>query len=378
MLKFSPPRITHINDVLPYIEGKPEIAVGYRDDYTMIDYMYAGKDTFDNVFARECRGLKFAPDGRLLARPFHKFHNLNEKEEYQEHLIDFSLPHVMLDKLDGSMVHTILLNGKVRLMTRKGFSEVALKAEKWLATLPEAEKANYNALMNGYPVSDFTHCFEYVAPHNQIVVFYEQESMILTAIRHIETGEYIRYDEMVAEAERCGVPVVQPYPLACFDEAAVRADPTNEGLVVRFADGSMVKVKAEVYCAKHGAVDSVSHCHGVLELAFANVLDDVLPNLSGEFKQRVIDYREAFFTALDQVKARIAAETDQHADLDQKAFALMIKDHPWKGHMFGYRKLQDINQVIDGYITRTSFKGKRVQDVCEELGLPYETDLGRW
>ena len=38
---------------------------------------------------------------------------------------------VTLDKLDGSMVHSIILHGRVRLMTRKGFSEVALKAEAW-------------------------------------------------------------------------------------------------------------------------------------------------------------------------------------------------------------------------------------------------------
>lgn len=382
MLKFDPPIIKHIDEVLPYIQDKPEIMVGYREDYTVIDYVYAAHETFNNVYARECRGLKFAPDGTLLARPYHKFHNLNEKEEYQEHLIDFSKPNVMLDKLDGSMVHSIILHGRVRLMTRKGFSEVALKAEAWMGNRPVLTGQNtseYGLLFSGtYPVTEFTHCFEYVAPHNQIVVFYEQESIILTAIRHIETGEYVPYHEMVVEAQRCGVPVVQPYPLAAFDVAAVRADAVNEGLVVRFANGSMLKVKADIYCAKHGAVDSVSHCHGVLELAFANVLDDVLPNLAGEFKQRVIDYRDGFFAALDVAKAKLIAETEQHDDLDQKTFALTINDHPWRGHLFQYRKLRDADKVFNSYIERTSFKGKKVQEVCEELGLPYEADLGRW
>ncbi len=382
MIKFDPPVIRHIDDVLPHIAAKPEIVVGYRDDYTMIDYVYAAHGTFDNVYARECRGLKFAPDGRLLARPYHKFHNLNENEDYQEHAIDFSQPHVMLDKLDGSMVHTIALGGRLRLMTRKGFSEVALKAQQWLDAQPEVGNqvtSAYGLLFGGtYPASHFTHCFEYVAPHNQIVVFYEEETLILTAIRHIETGLYVPYADLVAEAQRCGVPVVQPYPLSAFDEAAVRADPDNEGLVVRFANGSMVKVKADIYCTKHGAVDSVSHCHGVLELAFANVLDDVLPNLAGEFKQRVIDYRDAFFHALDITKARLITAVEEYDHLDQKEFALTIKDHPWRGLMFGYRKSRDADQVVDDYVKRTSFKGKRVQEVCRELNLPYEEDLGRW
>lgn len=381
-MKFDPPIIRSIDDVLPYIQDKPEIVVMRRDDYVAIDYVYAANDTFDNVFARECRGLKFAPDGRLLARPYHKFHNAGEKEETLLHNIDFSQPHVMLDKLDGSMVHTVVLGGRVSLMTRKGFSEVAIKAQRWMDAQPEVGNqvtSVYGLLFGGtYPASHFTHCFEYVAPHNQIVVFYPEETIILTGIRHTETGAYISYEDMVAEAQRCGVPVVQPYPLVSFDIDAVKSDPINEGLVVRFRDGSMVKVKADIYCTKHGAVDSVSHCHGVLELAFANVLDDVLPNLAGEFKQRVIDYRDAFFRSLDIAKAKLITAVEEHDDLDQKEFALVIKDHPWRGLMFGYRKTRDADKVVDDYVKRTSFKGKRVQEVCRELNLPYEEDLGRW
>lgn len=42
----------------------------------MINYLYTLDNTFDSAVARECRGLKFDPDGKLIARPFHKFFNL--------------------------------------------------------------------------------------------------------------------------------------------------------------------------------------------------------------------------------------------------------------------------------------------------------------
>jgi len=165
------PHIEHIDDVLPHISDKPEFIVGRHDDYSYIDYVFSTQTAFDNVYSRECRGLKFDKSGKLVGRSYQKFHNLNENEEYQEHNIDFSQPHVVLDKLDGSMVHTVLLNGDIRLMTRKGFSEVAIKAERFLS-----KSTRYNGLfsLSAYPLDQFTFTFEYVAPHNQIVIFYHK------------------------------------------------------------------------------------------------------------------------------------------------------------------------------------------------------------
>ena len=54
-----------------------------REGFTVIDYQVMMPDTFppltDEISAlrRECRGIKFGTDGKILARPFHKFFNLN-------------------------------------------------------------------------------------------------------------------------------------------------------------------------------------------------------------------------------------------------------------------------------------------------------------
>jgi len=58
---------------------------------------------------RECRGLIFdAKTGELLSRRFHKFFNINEKEESMlENMTDLSGGHIILEKLDGSMIGTI-------------------------------------------------------------------------------------------------------------------------------------------------------------------------------------------------------------------------------------------------------------------------------
>ena len=69
--------------MLPHIQGRSDFVVAVRDGYTVIDYVYALPDSFDNPYRLECGGIKFAPDGSVLARPFHKFFNIGEKPDTQ-------------------------------------------------------------------------------------------------------------------------------------------------------------------------------------------------------------------------------------------------------------------------------------------------------
>lgn len=51
-----------------------------------------------------------------------RFFNVNEANESREEKIDLTQPHVILEKLDGSMIGPIIVNGKVRMTTKKGYS----------------------------------------------------------------------------------------------------------------------------------------------------------------------------------------------------------------------------------------------------------------
>lgn len=56
---------------------------------------------------RELRGLIFsAADGTVISRRFHKFFNIGELPETQPEKVDMSIPFVVLEKLDGSMIGT--------------------------------------------------------------------------------------------------------------------------------------------------------------------------------------------------------------------------------------------------------------------------------
>ncbi|WP_299988122.1 hypothetical protein [uncultured Ruegeria sp.] len=68
--------------------------------------------------------MKFDPNGKLIARPFHKFLSLGEKRPVQEEPWDVS--HAVLDKLDGSMIHPAIAGDEMVFMTRMGISARAI------------------------------------------------------------------------------------------------------------------------------------------------------------------------------------------------------------------------------------------------------------
>ena len=79
-----------LQEALEAVKDKPEFSVNTRDFGTVIDYNVAFKETFVGKTDRETgilknlRGTCFGPDGSIVRLPYHKFHNLNENEEYHE------------------------------------------------------------------------------------------------------------------------------------------------------------------------------------------------------------------------------------------------------------------------------------------------------
>lgn len=63
-------------------------------------------------------------------------------------MLDFTQPHVVMEKLDGSMIHpAIVSSDEVVFMTRMGHTDVARKAERHLT--PELSDICRGILMGG-------------------------------------------------------------------------------------------------------------------------------------------------------------------------------------------------------------------------------------
>ncbi|TPM59014.1 hypothetical protein FJ959_09080 [Mesorhizobium sp. B2-2-4] len=313
--------INHINDVLPHIEGRPDFVVAHKDGYSVIDYVFAGVDTFDHPARIECRGLKFTPDGRILSRPLHKFMNIGQTPDTQPDKIDFGQPHTIMDKLDGSMIHPAIVDGEVVLMTRMGRTDVARKAERHLTDRVRA--SCFGLLEDGV-----TPIFEWTAPDNRIVVRYDESALTILALRDNRTGYYWTMEWVRKAAKDMKVPAVRThdstYASATDFLAYARAIQGAEGFVVRFDSGLWVKAKGEDYVLKHKAKDSILQEKNILALVLSGGLDDVLPLLDEPDANAAREYAAAVDAGIaetaDELEHRVAANNN----LPQKEFALQF------------------------------------------------------
>lgn len=337
------PSITHINDVLPAIEGSKEFIVAQKEGYTVINYVMAGEETFppvilgsdDSMYGqytdhkaalrRECRGLIFCSEtGRVLSRGYHKFFNQNEREETR--LLDLSKSHVILEKLDGSMIRPLFLKGakRPRWVTKMGITEVGMQVETWLAENPELQE-KYEKLAEVTRRIEFTPIFEWCSRKQRIVLDYPQDQLILTAIRHNYSGIYTTFP-VLQEWTSYGIPIVQETTAGYLDQESV------EGIVIRFDDGHMVKVKTDWYVLRHKALDGLRSEKNVLKLILQDGLDDVIPLLDEGTKKRVTDYSTNVTTNIRNLARNYLAWVhNENPKTGRRDFADLAKkmEHPW-------------------------------------------------
>jgi RNA ligase len=328
-MNYEFPEINHIDDVIPHIEDWQEFRVMEKDWYTVINYMVSLDETFSLVrershynmkMRRECRGLIFDTEtGKLLSRPYHKFFNVGEREETAINKVNLYEPHVVLEKLDGSMIRPIPTKEGFRLATKAGVTDVAMNAEVFIA-----DKPNYRQFILEMIDNRRTPIFEWCSRKNRVVVDYPEDQLILTGIRDTETGAYVTYYKMVAMAKHDSIPVVKAVDgLAVQDinlfVEQVREWDDGEGVVLRFDTGHMVKVKSADYVLRHKSKDSISQEKNVLQTILNDSVDDLVPLLTPEDAERVKEFQNAFW----------ASVMDLCIDIDH-LFQMGVKKYPDK------------------------------------------------
>ncbi len=325
-MNYQFPIIKTIDDVLPHIAGRNEFVVANRDFGTVINYAVAMADTFDMTgpddlsgsVRRECRGLIFDRDGNLISRPFHKFFNIGEREETQPHRIDLSQPHTIMEKMDGSMIRPLVIDGHLRLATKMGVTEVAMDAEAWLA----AQSSSHRVWLVKQMMFGETPIFEWVSPFNQIVLAYEEADLVYLGNRNNTTGEYsFLEDHPFTKVPRYGSVEGNLNDYL----AGAREQQGREGDIIAFADGHRVKVKNDWYVRIHKVLDRVRFDRNIVKLILKEEIDDAAPLLPPHSAERIRNFETDFWRAFKQKEnrlygLRIAAQ--QSYDDDRKRIAL--------------------------------------------------------
>ena len=315
-------KIMNIRDLLPLVDKKDEFIVMDKGDFTVIDYVYQDKDTFEYPELMECRGIKFDKEGLIIARPFRKFFNYGE----QGSDLPIHRPHTITTKLDGSMIHPALLGRHLYFMTRKGHTDVAKKAERFVLS----SKAQYAAFSRHMINNGWTPIFEYVGPDNRILLRYDESSLVLLAARHMVEGTIMSPVDLIDVAESYEIPLVsEPEGMEgdLIADVAKFVEHTRglidaEGYVIYFDDGYMVKIKAEDYVLKHRALDDFSSKKKVVALCAQGFMDDVLPILDDADRQELLDFNDAVQMEVARYSGAIQniAQKVTHGEIARKDF----------------------------------------------------------
>lgn len=327
-LHYPFPIIRHLDDVLPHIAGRPEfIRVDKDGGYTVINYVFQTEDTFPPVvdtataILRECRGLIFdTATGKILSRRFSKFFNLGEKPDART--IDVSKPHNVLDKLDGSMISPLLINGGVRWVSKMGVTDVSMQAETFAATRESYERFAAHCIGKGV-----TPIFEWMSRRNRIVLDYGADQLTLVAARRNEQGTYMPRHWLESAAEEYGlslVPIVASALTSLTFVEDLRKMEGIEGIVITFDDGHMVKVKTDWYVQLHRAKDQIARERHLIALILNDKIDDLLPALPDDDRARVLRFQAALNHDLSTFGAAVSTvmRMVRKEGWDRKSFAL--------------------------------------------------------
>ena len=311
-MNYKFPVITHIDPVLEAIEGRDEFIIAKKDGYNVISYVVTKDDTFSysdwhaGTIRRECRGLIFdEKTGEIRRRPFHKFFNVNEREETQMNMFSLDNYHELYHKLDGSMVTPFRVGtgmDNIRWATKMGITDVAMQVEEFIA----GANWNYQDLAYECLALGITPIFEWCSKKQQIVLEYPEDMLVLLAARYIESGLYLRHNALVELGERFNVKVcanVERTFISANNFSSLvgetKEETDREGYVMVFDFGHRIKIKTDWYVRLHKMYDKLRYDRNIAQLIMHDELDDMIPTLLKDQKDRVLEYSENFWYAFD-------------------------------------------------------------------------------
>lgn len=311
------------------------VKVNQHPTVELFIYNYSETAQFERIWNEvtlQCRGLILDAQGRIVARPFPKFFNLEE-------LVDKPIPNLpfeVYEKMDGSLGISYAIGTKIFIATRGSFiSEQSVKANELLNT----KYATAKALMN----PAITYLFEIIYPKNRIVLDYgDKEVLVLLGMIETATGKELPLTNI-------GFPMVKKYD-GLSDIQALKALAYNnkEGFVVRFSNNFRLKVKFEEYVRIHRIITKVSS-----KTIWENLMADQ------PFKEILERVPDEFYEWVEVTKARLEKEYEQIENIakseykelaTRKETALYFQTCQYPKILFSMLDGKDYSETIWRYI----------------------------
>ena len=296
---------------------------------------------------KSCRGLVLDEGGKVVAKSFDKFFNM---EEHSPEEIP-NEPFEVFEKLDGSLGILFNYGGEWILATKGSFaSDQAAKGMQML------KKYDYERLDPG-----FTYLFEIIYGENRIVCEYEYEDVVLLGIIDntdgsevsIHHGEAFNPNRIRNMCYNLGFRFVQKYDgVKDYKELKSLISEDREGYVLRFKNGFRMKIKGEEYVRLHRILTMFSNIDIWECLKDGKDFGQFLERVPDEFDRWVRSTKEELesqYKTLEREYRLLCAALKGHSKT-KKEFAELAKKHRHSALLFMMFDEKDYSNYIWNYI----------------------------
>lgn len=280
------------------------------------------------------RGLVTDGSGRVVARPFSKFFNIEEGKHTPTQEFE------VFEKMDGSLGIVFVYQGQVVYATRGSF---ASDQAKWMADW--GDRYNFSHII----VGGYTYLFEIIFAQNMIVVNYGGESrLVLLGVIKTDTGEETSWDDL---STFDGWELVKRYD-GISDYATLKGMVKNnqEGFVVRFSNGDRVKIKGEEYLRLHRIMTNLSTTAIWEVLSNGGDVLSTLTEVPDEFYDKIQQYSKELmdkYTSLENEYHFIFKILSRSDDFEfRPGFAELAKRHKYPAILFKMYDDKDYSGLI--------------------------------
>lgn len=271
---------------------------------------------WDNV-TLQCRGLVTHDyTARVVARPFKKFFNWEEKKHTPTDTFD------VYEKMDGSLIILFHTEGQWVAASRGSFtSEQAITAQRIV------DQWSTELISTG-----ITYLFELVAPWNRVVVRYDEEKLVLLGAIHTESGSDADYSVLDFMSKQLECDLVKKYDgIKDYNILKEMISDDREGYVVKFSNGERIKIKGEEYLRLHKIMTNVSTTSVWEYLSQGRDIEKLLVDVPDEFYQKIKDYAnnlKLWYFTVQQECGLLLTKILNGNKGNRKEFAENVKLHP--------------------------------------------------
>jgi RNA ligase len=295
----------------------------------------------EHLGSLEARGIAFLGEKAFPA--FHKFFNWKENP-YTDFSIEDDEILVVQEKIDGSLIHPIVVDDHLLVKSKTSFLSEHAKIGKKLLEEDERKKS----LVFDLYKEGFVSLFELIGPENQIVVRYDKDDLVLLAVRNVCSGKYLTLEEVEKISKEYKVAFAKWTEMPFYKLRFILENEKGIEGFIAFVNNNFVKFKTKWYLNLHSFISEIRE--DVIFNAFLDdKLDDILMNIDGEKKKVVEEIAERVKNVVNEKVKRALELFSEYKELgfDRKSFALKYRNEELFPAVIGKTKEE---KVIYGVI----------------------------